>query len=152
MQAAATPSILSKTKLPSHIKMYILWFSCMYVDFKHLIKTLEENKYYLHLWKVSIKNTWHYLAMTVAQCCAQSPALLSWAKTEPWRIRNGKHASGEIWPFHIVSQKWGTTKIRWRDTQERLLGQERNFQRWLILAAGVRGLTQHTRDCIPSEV
>ena len=25
--------------------MYIPWFSCMYVDCKHLIKTLEENKY-----------------------------------------------------------------------------------------------------------
>lgn len=55
---------------------------------------------------------WLWLQHTVLWVGAQSFASLAWAKTQPWRIRNGndRRKNVRIWPFYAISERSDTRK------------------------------------------
>lgn len=108
-------------------------------------------------------STWLWLRHSVLWVGARGSASLVWAKTVPQRIRNGndrcKKCENLTLLCHFTGERDNPRKEDGGiDKTDRggLLGWGRNHQQqrqsWLILAAGVRGLTQHTLNCIPYEI
>lgn len=137
-----------------------------HVHFKLCIVFFIQEKwtpsYHIHLWYLSLTKS-----LTVFGCdCGTlfcGCASLVWAKTQPWSIRNGNDRceNVRIWPFlcHFTGEGDNTRKEDEGTNKKdrgRRLGWGRNHQQqrqsWLILAAGVQGLTQHTLNCIPFQI